>query len=104
VARKVVGKLHPLRENLQQMWQDGLTRMHLLLMFFSHQIQPLGRRRTKTWTYLGPNCPDRPSSEELSVIEVEAQIHKVLDLGVNPTPVPAPSPYGEGSLVLGLVL
>jgi hypothetical protein len=73
-------------------------------MLFSRQIQPLWRQRTKTWTYPGPNYPDRPSSEELSVIEVEAQIHKVLDLGVNPTPVPAPSPYGEGSLVLGLVL
>jgi hypothetical protein len=38
------------------------------------------------WTYLGPSCPDRPSSEELSAVEVEARIHKVLDLGVNPIP------------------
>jgi hypothetical protein len=38
------------------------------------------------WTYLGPSYPDRPSSEELSAVEVEARIHKVLDLGVNPIP------------------
>jgi hypothetical protein len=34
--------------------------------------------------YLGPNCPDCPSSEELSMEEVDAQIHKVLDLRVSP--------------------
>jgi hypothetical protein len=73
-------------------------------MYFSHQIQPLQRRRTNMWTYLGPSCLDRPSSEELGAVEVEVQIHKVLDHRVNLTPGAGPIPYGEGSLVSGLVL
>jgi hypothetical protein len=36
--------------------------------------------------YPGPSSPDRCSYEELSVAEVDAQIHKVLDLGVIPNP------------------
>jgi hypothetical protein len=36
--------------------------------------------------YPGPSCPDRPSSEELSVAEVDIRIHNVLDLGVNQNP------------------
>jgi hypothetical protein len=56
------------------------------------------------WAYSGPSCPNHLSSEELSVVEVEAQIPKVLDLGVIRPPTLAPSPCGEGSLVLGLVL
>jgi hypothetical protein len=35
------------------------------------------------WMYPGPSYPDRSSSKELSVVEVEAHIHKVLDLKVN---------------------
>jgi hypothetical protein len=96
VAKKDLGKLHPLREKLQWLRQDGLTEMHLLRTFFSHRIQPLRRRRTKLWTYLGPYCPDRPSSEELSVAEVEPRIHKVLDLGVNLTPGADPVPLRRG--------
>jgi hypothetical protein len=86
VARKDLGKLLPWRENLQQLRQDRLTGMHLLHTFFIHRIQPLWRRRTKMWMYPGPSCPDRPSSKELSAVEVEARIHKVLHHGVNPTP------------------
>jgi hypothetical protein len=52
------------------------------------------------WTYPGPSCPNRPSSEELSAVEVEEWIHKVLDLTV----IPTLSPYREGSLVSRLVL
>jgi hypothetical protein len=37
------------------------------------------------WMYPEPSYPDRPSSTELSAVEVEAQIHMVLDLGVNLT-------------------
>jgi hypothetical protein len=66
--------------------------MHLLQMFFSHQIQPLRRRRTKMWMYPRPSSLVRPSSEELSVIEVEAWIHMVLDLGVNQNSSPVPVP------------
>jgi hypothetical protein len=36
----------------------------------------------------GSSCPDYPSSEELSLVEVEAQIHQVLDLEVNLNPDP----------------
>jgi hypothetical protein len=31
------------------------------------------------WTYLGSNYPDRPFPELLSIVEVKAQMHKVLD-------------------------
>jgi hypothetical protein len=48
------------------------------------------------WTYPGLSCPDCPSSEELSAAEVEAQIHKVLDLGVNLNPGPDPVPLRRG--------
>jgi hypothetical protein len=37
-------------------------------------------------TYLGPSYPNDLSSEELSMVEVEARIHKVLDLRVIPIP------------------
>jgi hypothetical protein len=70
--------------------------MHLLWMFFSHRIQQLRSRWTKMWTYPGPSCPDHPSSDELSVAEVEAWIDKVLDLGVNPTPSAGPIPLQRG--------
>jgi hypothetical protein len=36
-----LGKLQPLCEHLQQLWQEGFTGMHLLWPFFSHRIQPL---------------------------------------------------------------
>jgi hypothetical protein len=55
------------------------------------------------WTYSGLSYPNRPSFVELSAVEVETWIHMVLDLGVNRTPMPALCPYGEGSLVSGLV-
>jgi hypothetical protein len=44
------------------------------------------------WMYLGQSWPDRPSSMELSVAEVEAQIHKVLDLSANLNPGVSPVP------------
>jgi hypothetical protein len=36
--------------------------------------------------YLGPRCPDRPSSKEVIAEEVNAQIHKVLDLEASLNP------------------
>jgi hypothetical protein len=63
---------------------------------FSHRIQLLRRWRTKMWMYPGLSCPDRPFSKELSAIEVDAQIHKVLDLGVNPNPRDNPVPLQRG--------
>jgi hypothetical protein len=44
------------------------------------------------WTYLGPSCPKRPSSEELNAAEGEARIHKVLDLAVSLTLSAGPVP------------
>jgi hypothetical protein len=35
---------------------------------------------------------DRSSSEELSAVEVDTRIHKVMDLGVNPNPEVGPVP------------
>jgi hypothetical protein len=96
VARKDLGNLHPLRENLQQLWQEGLTVMHLLWTFFSHQIQLLRRWRIRMWMYQGPSYPDCPSSEELSASEVEAWIHKVLDVLVNPNSDAGPVPLWRG--------
>jgi hypothetical protein len=92
VAREDLSKLQPLRENLQQLRQEGLTGMHLLWTFFSHRIQPLWKWRTKMWVYLGPICIDCLSSVELSAVKVEARIQNVLDLGVNPNPGLGPVP------------
>jgi hypothetical protein len=96
VARKNLSKMQPLHENLQQLRQEELTRMHLLRTFFSHQIQLLRRQRTKMWMYPRSSYPARPSSEELSAAEVEAQIHMVLDLGVNPNSGADPVPLRRG--------
>jgi hypothetical protein len=60
VARKDLGKLQTLHENIQQLWSDKLTRVHLLRTLFSHRIQPLWRQRTTMWTYPGPSCPTAP--------------------------------------------
>jgi hypothetical protein len=48
------------------------------------------------WMYLGQRYPNHPSSEELSAVEVESQIRKVLDLGVNLTPGVGPVPLLRG--------
>jgi hypothetical protein len=56
-----------------------LTGILLLWTFFSHRIQPLLMRRAKMWAYPRSSCLDHPSSEELSAVEVEARIRKVLD-------------------------
>jgi hypothetical protein len=42
------------------------------------------------WTYPRLSYPDRPSSEELSAVEVEARIRKVLDFEVILTPGAGP--------------
>jgi hypothetical protein len=44
------------------------------------------------WIYSGLSCPDRPSSEELSTVEIDAWVHKVLDLRVNLNPGVGPIP------------
>jgi hypothetical protein len=36
--------------------------------------------------YPGPRCPDRPSSNEVIAEEVDAQIHKFLDLEASLNP------------------
>jgi hypothetical protein len=46
--------------------------------------------------YPGLNCPDRPSPKELSMVEVDARIHKVLDLGLSPNPRVGPVPLRRG--------
>jgi hypothetical protein len=48
------------------------------------------------WMYPGPSYPDRTSSEELSAAEVEARIHKVLDLRVNPNSCASPISLWRG--------
>jgi hypothetical protein len=79
--------------------------MHLMWTFFSCRIQPLWRWQTKMWMCPGLSYPNHPSTEELSPVEVEAQIHKLLDLGVNPnsSTSPVPIPLRGGIAMLGLV-
>jgi hypothetical protein len=48
------------------------------------------------WLYPGSSCPNRPSSEELSAMEINTRIHKVLDLGANLNPGAGPAPLQEG--------
>jgi hypothetical protein len=71
-ARKDLCKIQTLREYLQQLQQEGLTRIHILGMFFSRWILPLQMQRAKMWAYLESSYLDHPSPEELSVAEVEA--------------------------------
>jgi hypothetical protein len=44
----------------------------------------------------GPSCLDCPSSEELSAVEINTWIHKVLDLGANLNPGAGPAFLQEG--------
>jgi hypothetical protein len=48
------------------------------------------------WLYLGPSCPDRPSSEELSATEINTRIYKAMDLGANPNLGAGLAPLQEG--------
>jgi hypothetical protein len=95
-AGKDHGKIQPLCEYLQQLWQEGSTEIHLLRTFFSGQIQPLWKQRTKMWVYSGSSCPDHPSLEELIAVEVEARIRKILDFAVIPSPRTGPDPLRRG--------
>jgi hypothetical protein len=42
------------------------------------------------WAYPWSSCPDCCSPKELSVVEVEARIHKVLDSVATPSPGTGP--------------
>jgi hypothetical protein len=44
------------------------------------------------WAYPGSNCPDRPSPEELSAVEVETRVCKVLDSTIILSPGDGPNP------------
>jgi hypothetical protein len=44
------------------------------------------------WVYSRSSYPNRPSLKELTVVEVEAQIRKVLDFIVIPSPSAGPDP------------
>jgi hypothetical protein len=90
VAGKDLGKIQPVREHLQQLRQEGSTGIHLLRMFFIRRIQPLRKWRSKMWAYPWSSCPDCCSPKELSVVEVEARIHKVLDSVATPSPGTGP--------------
>jgi hypothetical protein len=51
---------------------------------------------TKMWLYPCPSCPNCSLSEELSMVEINTQIHKVLDHEPDPNPVAGPVPLREG--------
>jgi hypothetical protein len=48
------------------------------------------------WLYPRPSCPDHSFSEELSDVEINTRIHKVLDHGADLNPRAGPAPLGEG--------
>jgi hypothetical protein len=48
------------------------------------------------WLYPGPSCLDCSISEELSVAEIDTQIHMVLDHKANPNPGASPTTMREG--------
>jgi hypothetical protein len=45
--------------------------------------------------YLEPCCPNRPTSEELSAVEVNSRIQSALDVGANLNPQASPTPLQE---------
>jgi hypothetical protein len=61
-------------------------------MFFSCRIQSLRMWRAKMWVYLGSSLLFHPCLEDLSVVEVEAQIRKVLDSAIIPSHGAGPDP------------
>jgi hypothetical protein len=85
-----------MREVIQQLLQEGLTSVHLLRTFFSPRIQPLQQRVIKMCLYPRPCCPDRSFSEELSNVEINTQIHKVLDNRAELNPWAGLTPLREG--------
>jgi hypothetical protein len=89
---KDLNKIQPLCEHLQWLWQVGLIGIPILRMFFSRRIQPLRMWRAKTWVYPRSSYLDRPSPEELSVVEVETRICKVLDSTVIASHDASPDP------------
>jgi hypothetical protein len=86
VARRVLGKLHPARDVLEPLRQEGLTWVHLLRTLFSRRIQLHQWQTIKMWLYLGPSYLDCPASKELDAAYFNTQNHKVLDLGANLNP------------------
>jgi hypothetical protein len=48
---------------------------------FGRRIQPHQQRVTKMWLYPGPSDLDRSFNKELSDVEINTRILKVLDLG-----------------------
>jgi hypothetical protein len=53
-------------------------------------------RKMKMWAYLGPSCLDHLYPEELSVVEVETRIPKVLDSSIILSPGFGPDPLRRG--------
>jgi hypothetical protein len=72
------------------------VRVHLLRTFFSRWIKSLRRWVTNIWLYPGPCCPDRSLSKELSLVEINTWIHKVLDHGANLNIRASLAPLKEG--------
>jgi hypothetical protein len=70
--------------------------MHLLQISFSHRIQSLRQRVIKMWLYSRKSCSDCSFSEELSDVNINTRIHKVLDHGADLNLGADPVPLGEG--------
>jgi hypothetical protein len=70
--------------------------VHILRTFFSHWVQPLCQQATQIWLYPRPSCPDHPFSEELSDMEINTWIPRVLAHGADLNPEAGPAPLREG--------
>jgi hypothetical protein len=58
-----------------------LEHVILTTLFFSHWIQPLWLQKTKMWMYQGPSCFSSSSSEDLSLVVINAKPTKSWILG-----------------------
>jgi hypothetical protein len=79
-----------------------LERAILTTVFFSHHIEPLWMQKTKMWMYQGTICFSS-SSEELSVVEINARPTKSSILGSIRILGPALSLYEKGCSAPGLL-
>jgi hypothetical protein len=96
VTRRDLSKLQPMHKALQQLQQEGLIGVAPPADIFQSLNPAAPIAKDQDVVYPRPCCPDCPSSKELSVIEVNSWIHKVLDLGVNLSPRFDPAPLQGG--------
>jgi hypothetical protein len=76
------GQLKSILELVMVLVWEGLTSEVVLQMFFGWRIQLLWVQELGIWRYAGSTDPTHESVEELTNMEVDAQIKSVLEVGV----------------------